>query len=272
MRTAFQVIKAFAIVFAIMIIVSIIGAVVVGVESLGLIGSSDREIRSDENYANVYELDVNVKTTELRIVEADNNDGIRVETTSKYIDQWLDGETLHVVERSHGIFGWNAAGVTTIYVRKNAQFEDVRLEVGAGTLLTETDINAKTAHLNFGAGHVVLAGLYVSEQADIKTGAGLLEIQNGKIQDLNLDLGVGKAELNVRLTGDNHIRSGTGKLDLDLLGNESEYNITVKKGIGSVTLNGEDLANDVKYGDGANRVQIESGVGAVEIKTGGTEK
>lgn len=270
MKTTFQIIKAFAIVLAVMIIVSIIGAVVTGVEMLGMLGSErdhdEYTLVADAGYSDVKELDINVKATELKIVETDK-ELVRVETTSKYIDQWQDQGTLHVTERSHGIFGWNAVGLTTIYLPKNTHFERVRLEVGAGSLTVETDLNAKKAKLDFGAGRAMLDGLYVSESAEIDAGAGLLEIHGGKVKDLNLDMGAGKAVVDLRLAGNNHIQTGAGKLELGLLGGKSDYTVAVNKGIGSVALDGANLGDNEEWGKGVNKVKIESGVGAIEIRT-----
>ena len=269
MKTTFKIVKAFAIVLAVMIIVSIIGTVVAGVEMLGMLGPKQDDeyvLVTDAGYSDVRELDINVKATELKIVEADN-DLIRVSTTSKYIDQWQEQGTLHVTERSHGIFGWNAVGITTIYLPKDMYFQRAHLEIGAGSFSVETDLNAKKAKLNFGAGRAVLEGLYVSDQAKIYAGAGLLEMRSGKVKDLDLEMGAGKAVVALRLVGDNHIKTGAGKLELGLAGSRSEYEITVNKGIGSVKLDGTELDDKEEYGSGINKVKIESGVGAVEIKT-----
>lgn len=268
MKAAFQIVKAFAIVLAVMIIVSIVGAVVAGVESLGMINrgsDDDYKVVLDAGYTNVHELDINVKATDLRIVEAKEGEPVRVETSSKYIDQWQDGDTLHVVERSHGVFGWNAASVTTIYLKKDLLFERIRLEIGAGSFTATTNLNAKKAIIDLGAGRAELAGLFVTDQAKVETGAGLLEIHDGKVKDLNLDMGVGKVSANLRLVGDNKIKSGTGKLELGLIGSKADYALSIDKGIGSVTLDGADLHDGERTGSGMNHVEIESGVGAVEI-------
>lgn len=267
MKTTFRIIKAFAIVLAVMIVVSIVGAIVTGVKSLGLLGhknESEYTTIVDASYTAVRELDINVKATELRIEETDD-EMIRAETTSKYVDQWQDGNTLRVVERSHGVFGWNAVGLTTIYLPKNTHFERARLEVGAGALTIATDLNADRATLDFGAGRAVIEGLYISNQAKINASAGLLEIHNGKVNDLDLEMGAGKAAVNLRLVGDSHIQTGAGKLELGLVGSKSDYSVLVNKGIGSVTLDGADLKDHEQYGSGTSQVKIESGVGAVEI-------
>lgn len=268
MKTAFQIIKAFAIVLAVMIIVSIIGAVVTGAGSLGLLGRGhvSEQTVVGASYAEVRELDVNVKATELKIEEVDSHSQIRVETTSDYIDQWQDGDVLHVTERSHGIFGWNAASVTTVYLPKDIYFQSLHLEIGAGTLTVAANLNSDKAVLDFGAGRAVIGGLYVSSQAKIETGAGLLEIHNGKVKDLDLEMGAGKTTANLRLVGNSHIQTGAGKLELGLIGSEADYTMLAHKGIGKVTLDGVDIEDGERQGSGVNQVEIESGVGAVEIK------
>lgn len=58
-----------------------------------------------------------------------------------------------------------------------------------------------------------------------------------------------------------------GKLELRLIGAEVDYMLAIDKGIGSVNYNGKNLADDTREGNGVNKVEIKSGVGAVEIQT-----
>lgn len=94
-----------------------------------------------------------------------------------------------------------------------------------------------------------------------------MAVRESELHDLDLDMGVGKVELGAKLTGNNRIDAGIGKLELDLRGKLDEYKIKVEKGLGSIELNGEKLSNGAIRGEGDTLVDIDGGVGAIEIRT-----
>lgn len=57
-----------------------------------------------------------------------------------------------------------------------------------------------------------------------------------------------------------------GKTELTLIGREEDYRLRIDKGIGSVTLDGRSLSDGESVGSGATLIEIDSGVGAVEMK------
>ncbi len=57
--------------------------------------------------------------------------------------------------------------------------------------------------------------------------------------NLDLDMGVGKVELEAKLTGKMRLTRGVGKLEMELVGSADDYKIRMDKGIGAITLNGE---------------------------------
>ena len=50
-----------------------------------------------------------------------------------------------------------------------------------------------------------------------------------------------------------------------LLGSKDDYKIELDKGIGEATLEGESLKDDSVYGSGENKIDIDGGVGAINI-------
>ena len=68
---------------------------------------------------------------------------------------------------------------------------------------------------------------------------------------------------------DNQTIIGDKILVYDSEGNivESDYSIEVDKGISSCTFNGKELKDDTRYGDGENIIEIDGGIGDIEITT-----
>lgn len=276
MNTAQKIIKGFAIGLAIFIMVSIAGVVLSAVGTLGLIADgfngggtefrvvSGREVVSEQEAQEVKRLDVSVKATRVWVKLADA--GVSYQTNNEYIDVWEEDGTMHVVERSHGVFGFGGTGELTIYLSDTVELDEIKFEVGAGTLTAE-NLTAKRIELELGAGKTEIGNLYASEKLELDGGAGLLQVKNGKAQNAEIEIGAGKADLKLELVGKSQVDSGVGKLDLVLIGSETDYRLEIDKGIGSVSYNGRNLADGAREGSGANSVEIESGVGAVEIKT-----
>lgn len=210
-------------------------------------------------------LDVSVKATAVRIRTAKEGEPVRIETNNEYITSWVDGSTLNVVEKSHGFFGWGGTGDLVIYVREDTTFDSVEIEIGAGTLDVER-LEAKDLKLNLGAGKTAIDELIATRRAEIDGGAGVVEIRGGELHDLDLDLGAGKAELRARVVGNGRVTAGVGKTELTLIGREEDYRLRIDKGIGSVTLDGRSLSDGESVGSGATLIEIDSGVGAVEMK------
>lgn len=273
MNTAQGIIKGFAIGLAVFIMVSIAGVVLSAVGTLGLISDGfERDnpttgellpVQEDAPRQAIKRLDVSVKATRVWIKTADV--GVKYQTNNKYIDTWDENGTFHIVERSHGVFGFGGTGELTIYLGEK-ELEEIELEIGAGTLIAE-NLVARRISLELGAGKTEIENLQASESLKIDGGAGFLAVKDGKARDAEIEIGAGKAELQLELKGDSKIDSGVGKLELKLVGTEKDYQLVVDKGIGSVTYNGRNLADDAREGDGASKVKIGSGVGAVEIQT-----
>ncbi len=275
MRTTQRIIKYFAIALAVLIIATIFSAIVGGLMIAGAVVFGDDfgwnqnaawVVDGELETAGIRDLDINVKATTLKIKVANEGEKARVETNNEYVMTGVSNGTLSVVEKSYGIFGWGGKGEVVIYVRKGAKFGNVKIEVGAGVLEIE-ELEAKELEMNLGAGKTSIEKVRATEKMKIDGGAGLMEIKSGEISNASMSLGAGKAEIRAKLSGDNKIDSGVGKVELSLEGNEEDYKISVDKGIGSVSLNGQSLGDGEVRGDGKTRLEIESGVGAVEIRT-----
>lgn len=274
MRTVQILIKTFALCLAGVIIVTIVASVIGAVSLVGVLTGADENTPGEMSTVwqgeggmvnRVTDLDVNVGATTVYIYESQDDKTVRIETNNEHINSWQDGNTLHVVEKSHlYLSSLFSDGDLVVYVPVGMKFDEVEINAGAGTLKIEKMVTNKL-DLKLGAGKTSIDELEVKEEARIDGGAGLTEIKNGDLNNLDLELGAGKAEVKAKLSGNNKIHSGAGKLELDLIGREADYKLMLDKGIGSVKVNGESQKDDTIYGQGKNLVEIESGVGAVEI-------
>ncbi len=275
-----RVIKGFAIALAVFLMMVIGSVLIAGVSFLGYLAWGDDVNWSGQvgdwqvtelSAGEIRDAEINVRGAALKIRKSDKSDQIRVETNNENVRVMIDGQVLHVIEKGHGIFGWGGVGEVIIYIPERISFREFRLEAGAGALDIDY-LDTNVLDLELGAGKTAIAHLKVKESARIDGGAGLVEIKDGSVRNLDLEVGAGKADLRFSLTGNNKIGSGVGRLDLELLGHQDDYRLEIDKGLGAITVNGDNLEDGAVWGNGESIVRIDAGVGAVEISTTTDEK
>ncbi|MDO4375597.1 MAG: DUF4097 family beta strand repeat-containing protein [bacterium] len=159
----------------------------------------------------------------------------------------------------------NKKSEVIITIPRDMILNDAIINTGAGKINIE---NLKTENLilDIGAGSVQIDNITVTKNCDIDGGVGNMVINKGSIYNLDMDLGVGKTTITSTLTGENEIDTGIGKLELNLIGTLNDYTLDISKGIGSITLDDKNLKDEEKIGTGSSQVKIDGGIGAIDIK------
>lgn len=217
--------------------------------------------------AKVYEIKSDIKAIEVRISAADfvikQGNAFSVESNLKYLTVSEKNGILTILEEIKvGVSYTNPA--LTLYVPEGIVFENVNITTGAGKVTTDT-LSAKSLKLQLGAGDVRIDSLYVTSNADIDGGTGKVTITEGAINDLDLTMGVGELNLTAAILGDSDLILGVGKSNLTLIGSKEDYSIDIEKGIGSIKVDGVDVSEFDSEGNGPNNIEIEGGVGAINL-------
>lgn len=128
--------------------------------------------------------------------------------------------------------------------------------------------NANEFRINLGAGQLIVDN-FISSNTDIKVGAGNLVMNSLTTDKINIDCGVGNIDINGVVNNNGVIKCGIGKVNLDLKGNDKDYNYNLNVGIGEVSINNNcfgGLGN--KFIDNSSQdksFKIECGIGKVEL-------
>lgn len=266
MTTFQRIIKYCAVAFALFLIVTIIGGICSGVGlAFGILSNNKDVIGETRTYAvnnTVDRLDMEIGAAALEIV---NGDHFIVQSNHKYLTVTEENGTLNISEKKH-TFGVSTKEISVILtVPEGFVFDEVSMETGAGKVSIDT-LSAKTLTMDLGAGETTIGTLNAQTRSKINTGAGKLTIQGGELHDLSMDHGVGKLELKGLLTGDCDVEFGIGDADLTLLGNREDYQIHMEKGLGNATVDGTAMGDDSIYGHGENRIEVDGGIGSVQIQ------
>ncbi len=215
-------------------------------------------------------LDISISYGKVNLVEGDNF-SFKAERAIKNSFEKLEvsGDTLIIEQkgrRNARLFGWRLEKdypEITITVPKGFSAEDFSYSIGAGKS-DLSGIYAKNISLEMGAGDIFAENLQ-ADKIKISAGAGRLEIADGKLNDMSLDCGVGEIIIGGTITGKNKINAGVGSLKINIDGNIDDYDFDIDKGIGKITVNGEEYER--KHIEGAkNSFDIDGGVGEINIQ------
>ena len=119
--------------------------------------------------------------------------------------------------------------------------------------------------MELGAGETVFENLTVTGEAEIETGFGKLSVLGGSVGELEIAVGVGDVSLRLELTEKGSFECGIGNAELVLLGLEEKYTVSVEKGLGAATVDGRSVSNDEKIGNGSVFVEVQGGIGNIQI-------
>ena len=185
-----------------------------------------------------------------------------VSLNSNYLDVSLKFSRLEIKSGD----SFDMSDVVTVIVPSSYVFDDVLIDAGAGSVSIDRLVT-KNLSFDIGVGNVVINDLVVYNDTSIDGGAGKFVINNGTINDLDYDMGAGDTNINAFIKGSSEIDCGVGKLDLNLFNDMSDLSLDLSLGIGSVKVNGDDVVKDSVLGTGRNVIEIDGGVGDININT-----
>lgn len=265
-----RVIKYLAIAFAIVLAVSIVFGIIGGIGMIFGLGKDGNDMLLEESIdINVSQaitsLDIEVEAAELKIVEGDS---FSLSSNIKDLRVNEKNGVLSISQKRKNVtkigIHTSKAGEIVLTVPSGVSFDKVEIDARAGDINISALVANKVS-FDFGAGKVSIDHIEVTDWADIDTGAGMLSIGDGSIKNLDLDLGVGKTVLKASLVGRSDIDCGVGSTELKLLGNREDYTLIVNSGIGSISIDGDYANGNSTFGNGANVVNIDGGVGSIDI-------
>lgn len=256
-------IKYMAIAFAICLIVSIISGIMGAVGLIG--GFIDSDATADD--VKTYNISQDITSLKIDINAADFTvtvgDEFKVESNLKDLTVKDTGGALTVIENKKWGRNYNSA-VLRLYIPADFVFEKAEIETGAGRLTVDT-LSADRLYLELGAGEVKITELNASQKSEIDGGAGAVTISGGQLHNLDFDMGVGELKLTSAVLGNSELDCGVGETSLTLTGSKDDYRIQLDKGLGDAKIDGQSMSDGSIYGDGSNKIEISSGVGAVKV-------
>ena len=231
-----------------------------------LVGCNKQDVVLDETKtyeitSEIHSLDVQISAADFKIVSADE---YSVESNLKYLSVSEKDGVLKIVDEAKSNSNYSNA-ILTLYVPNGMVFDDVDIETGAAKMTVDA-LSASSVELKLGAGDVRFESLNASAEVDIKGGAGQITIASGTLNDLSLEMGMGELNLTAAVLGESDLKFGVGESNVTLIGSKDDYKVDIEKGLGSITVDGKTVTDYGSSGNGQNLIEIEGGVGAVNLK------
>lgn len=269
MTSAQKVIKNLALAFAIFLIITIVSTILgilYGLTTILGLKSSNKELPKEMVITNLENNDLLTLEIELSYTDLiiKTGDTLKIETSNKNITYKQENKKLEIEDKKYNWFSNNEIDELILYLPETEQFEKVEITVGAGKLNIE-NLTTKKLSFELGTGEVEISNLNVETQCEIDGGAGKLTIMSGLINNLDLDMGVGETNLKALLTGKNGINAGVGNLNIDLNGEKENYQIKADKGLGSIKIDGKEVLDGEKFGNGETFIEVDGGIGNIDI-------
>ena len=231
-----------------------------------LVGCNKHDVVLDE--AKTYEITSEIHSLDIRISAADfkiqHGDEISVESNLKYLSVSEKDGVLTIVDEAKKNYN-NSDAMLTLYVPNGTVFDEVDITPGAAKMTVGT-LSADSLELKLGAGDVRIESLNASSDVDIEGGVGQITIAGGTLNDLTLEMGMGELNLTAAVLGDSDLKFGVGESNVTLIGSKDDYKVDIEKGLGSITVDGKTVTDYGSSGNGQNHIEIEGGVGAVNLK------
>ena len=230
-----------------------------------LVGCNKNDVVLDE--AKTYEITSEIHSLDIRISAADfkiqHGDEISVESNLKYLSVSEKDGVLTIVDEEKNYNDSDA--MLTLYVPNDMVFDEVDITTGAAKMTVGT-LSANSLKLKLGAGDVQIESLNASSDADIEGGVGQITIASGTLNDLTLKMGMGELNLSAAVLGESDLKFGVGESNVTLIGSKDDYKVDIEKGLGSITVDGKTVTDYGSSGNGQNHIEIEGGVGTVNLK------
>ena len=225
-------------------------------ENVVLDDSQTYEITSE-----IHSLDIQINAADFKIVSVDD---FSVESNLKYLSVSEKDGVLKIVDEAKSNSNYTNA-ILTLYVPNGIVFHEVDIETGAAKMMVDT-LSASSVELELGAGDVRFESLNASENVDIEGGAGQITIVSGTLNNLSLEMGIGELNLTAAVLGESDLKFGVGESNVTLIGSKDDYKVDIEKGLGNVTVDGENVIGFVSIGNGQNHIKFEGGIGTINLK------
>lgn len=206
-----------------------------------------------EEFENITNLDLDIDAYDVRIEEHDGENIIVEGTVRETLAVTKKGNTLNFKENDH-FFHWdmgsisNGAGTITIKVPKGTVFNQVSIDLDAGSVTIVNSLEARNVEFDVDAGSIDATKI-IANRTEFNVDAGGIDIQSLDSQDTEVDV-------------------DAGSFTAIVVGVEQDYSYDVSCDLGSLQVGSyyvDGISNEENYRGGNRNIEAECSVGSITI-------
>lgn len=244
-------------------------------------GSEDLEIKEGavkESFAadDIKNLEIDIKYGSVKLTDSKTEQiEITVDAPERNVYQCgLDGQTLMLLDQTSGHIWKGGLGrgndvEVVIAIPKGKEFQEAELITNAGSLDISHHLSAFEIAVELDAGSLTANEITSNGEFTVDIGAGNLKIDKFAAELLDIECGMGRAELYGKVYRSADIECGMGEIELNLAGKEDDFNYDVSCGLGAIKINGKiysTLSADKEIDNNAGKeVSLDCGMGEITL-------
>ena len=189
------------------------------------------------------------------------------ERASKY-QCYVRGETLYLKSEGEFRIGRGSSEIV-LYVPQDVAYQDILIELGAGTVELEGTVQAKSLHVEVGAGEMNADTVDV-DMLEIEVGAGAVQLDDVQAQSAELEVGMGQLIFEGNVVGNMSAECAMGSMEFVIENSEEAHNYDLSCSMGSIEVGGNSysgMAKEQYINNGAKSVyELECSMGEILVK------
>lgn len=217
----------------------------------------------NETFDQVEKIDINLSISNLRIEAGTEFTVSGTDVPSTFYAK-KEGTTLKISDGKRNFSNLDNRFYVTITI-PDQKLKEFVLESGVNKTTVNTTIEAEKVDIETGVGNCVIETI-LADELNLSTGAGETVVNQSEVNELTVQAGVGRCKLASKITDRADIEAGVGDLEVTLLGNQSDYQVKAKTGLGNFTVDGKKVTDNQVIGNGRVIVRAEAGVGRTAIR------
>lgn len=217
----------------------------------------------------IRDLDLEVGGSCLCIVQSDDN-AYYVEYEGAGKSQaYTNGDELYVKVLNTSTLDYSEKeNRFTVYVPKDAQLEDVIIELGAGEMKLD-GLRADEMKIEIGAGQIEADDLAANDMK-ISIGAGDLNLQSAKLGKAKIEVGAGNCTIQGTVSEELKAECAMGNITLKLEGDEEDFDYELECVSGNLKVDGTEysgLSNSKEVdNDASKKMDLQCVMGNIEVE------
>ena len=218
----------------------------------------------------IRKLDIQVGCCQLMTLPSEDGKIYLEAHNARKFQGYVEDGTLYIKSAPGGsVIDWADISdrIINLYLPDDYRFEEVDMEVGAGQLMF-TDLRSEEISLEVGAGHIDICGIQ-TKNLDVSVGAGYMNLDQMDVTEMDVEVGLGEFTAFGRIGREADIECSMGNVELELEGNERDYNYDLENSMGNVNLGNENfsgLSQERYIDNGADKnINIECSMGNITV-------